>query len=195
MTESTNAEAIPPRLLTDRQGPSQRLRVDPGQTGFFAGRFFRTYTEFVMPTAGPERSWRFTSPIDFILWSQVVTITQGAIRYEVFLNPATAPGPWATNPVVGVNRMAERPQPYYTPLITMDTSSTAGAFTGGTPVDLLMLRTASQNGQASNIGTNQSERGLPAGVYYLRATTLTGGITVNDAAQGTLALEWEERVP
>lgn len=186
---------VPKLLLTDRGGPSERLRVDPGQTGFFAGRFFRSYAEFVMPTAGPERSYRFTSPIDFILWSQVVTLTQGAVRYEVFINPATAPGPWAPLPVIGVNRMSERPQPPYTSVITIDSSATAGAFTGGTPLDLLMIRTASQNGQSSNVGVNQSERGLPAGVFYLRVNTLAGGLTVNDAAQGIVALEWEERVP
>lgn len=185
---------FPKQLLTDKAGTSERLRVDPGQTGFFAGRFFRAYYEFVMPVAGPERSFRFTSPIDFILWSQVLMVTQGAVRFEAFANPATTPGPWASVPVIGVNRMAERPQPYYTSQITVDSSATAGAFTGGTPLDLLLLRAAGQNGQASNVGTNQSERGLPAGVYYLRLSTLTGGLTVTDAAQGTVALEWEERV-
>lgn len=185
---------FPKLLLTDKAGASERLRVDPGQTGFFAGRMFRTYYEFVMPVAGPERSARFTSPIDFILWSQSLTVTQGAVRYEVFLNPATSPGPWAPASIIGVNRMAERPQPYYTPQVTIDTSSTAGAFTGGTPVDLLLLRAAGQNGQASNVGLGQTERGLPAGTYYVRISTLTGGLTVNDAAQGIVALEWEERV-
>ena len=195
MTGTVSAESIPKRLLTDREGPSERLRVDPGQTGFFAGRFFRAYNEFLIPVAGPERSYRFTSPVDFILWSQVLTVTQGAVRFEVFAAPATTPGPWTTVPIIGVNRMAERPQPPYVGLITVDVSSTAGAFTGGTPVDLLMLRAAGQNGQASNVGTTQGERGLPAGVYYLRISTLTGGLTVNDTAQGIVALEWEERVP
>lgn len=185
---------FPKLLLTDKAGPSERLRVDPGQTGFFAGRFFRTYYEFLIPVAGPPVSARFTSPIDFILWSQTLTLTQGAVRYEVFLNPATSPGPWTTNPVIGVNRMAERPQPYYTSQITIDTSTTAGAFTGGTPVDLLLLRAAGQNGSASNVGLEGTERGLPAGTYYVRISTLTGGLTVTDPAQGTVALEWEERV-
>lgn len=187
--------ATPPSdLLSDGGfGASRRVRVDPGQTGFFAGRFFRSYLEFVMPTAGPERSFRFTSPIDFILWIQDLVITQGAIRYEVFVTPTTQPGPWTPLPIIGVNRMASRPAPFYTPQVTIDVSSTAGAFTGGTPLDLLMIRTASTNGQSSNVGLDNTERGLPAGVYYGRISTLTGGLTVNDAAQGKIALQWEER--
>lgn len=181
-------------LLTDGGfGQSRRLRVDPGQTGFFAGKFFRSYFEFLMPVAGPERSFRFTSPIDFILWIQDLVITQGAVRYEVFTGPTTAPGPWAPLPVIGVNRMASRPSPLYAAQVTVDSSVTAGAFTGGTPVDLLMIRTASTNGQSSNVGLDNSERGLPAGVYYGRISTLTGGLTVNDSAQGKIALQWEER--
>lgn len=186
---------MPVRLLTDKAGPSQRLRVDPGQTGFFAGRMFRAYKEFVMPTAGPVRSFRFISPVDFILWTQNLVITQGAVRYEVFLLPDTQPGPWVPLPIFGVNRMAERPTPFYTPLVTIEESSTAGAFTNGTPVDLMMIRTASTNGQSSNVGNENTERGLPAGSYFVRISTLSGGLTVNDAAQGVIALEWEERVP
>jgi len=196
VTESSNSTSVIPRLLTDREGKSARLRVDPGQTGFFAGRFFRTYVEFLIPVAGPPVSARITSPVDFILWSQSLTLTQGAIRAEIFLTPATSPGPWTPGPVIGVNRMSERPMPLYSSLITVDTSSTAGAFTGGTAVDLLMVRTASTNGQSSNVGVGQqTERGLPAGTYYVRLSTLSGGLTVNDAAQGIYAIEWEERIP
>ena len=57
-------------FITDREGPAQRMRVDPGQTGFFAGRMFRSYLEQIIPVAGPAVSARFTSPVDFILWQQ-----------------------------------------------------------------------------------------------------------------------------
>lgn len=178
-------------LLTDRAGPSQRLRVDPGQTGFFAGRMFRSYTEQVIPVAGPAVSFRFTSPVDFILWSQTLTLTQGALRFEIFTG-ATPSGSWTSLPIIGVNRMAERPQPYYTPLVTIDTG---GSFTGGTAVDVMLVRTAAQNNSASNVGLESSERGLPAGTYYGRFSTLTGGLAVNDAAQMIYSIMWEERVP
>lgn len=180
---------FPKVLTTNLGGTKQRLRVDPGQTGFFTGQMFRTYLETVIPTAGPAVSFRFTSPIDFILWEQTLTLTQGALRFEVFTG-ATPSGSWTTLPVIGVNRMSERPTPLYTPQVTVETG---GSFTGGTPVDLMLIRTSAANNQAANVGGDSSERGLPAGTYYGRFSTLTGGLTVNDAAQMVYTLRWEER--
>ena len=184
-------------LLTDDQGPAQRLRVDPGQTGFFAGRMFRSYLEQVIPVAGPAVSARFTSPVDFILWQQTISLTQGALRLEVFTG-ATPSGVWTALPVIGVNRMAERPLyggSYYTPLATAEFG---GSFTGGTAVDLILTRSSANQGliSSSNVGSEQSsERGLPAGTYYIRFSTLTGGVAVSDDAQMVYAITWEERVP
>lgn len=163
---SSDQTATPPKdLLTDGGfGASRRIRVDPGQTGFFAGRFFRSYTEQVIPVAGPSVSFRFTSPIDFILWSQTLTLTQGALRFEVFTGTITPSGTWVTSatPVIGINRMAERPQPPYVSQITIETG---GTFTGGTPVDLMFVRCSTNQGNASssNAGGETSERGLPMG--------------------------------
>jgi hypothetical protein len=190
--DGTVSQGLPRKFFTDDDGASARLRVDPGQTGFFAGRMFRTYLELLIPTAGPAVCARFTSPVDFILWSQALILSQGALRLEVFVGAVVPSGVWTLGPTIGVNRMDERPVPYYPPLVTVETG---GQFTGGTPVDLLMLRTAAQNGQSSNVGTTQGERGLPPGTYYIRLSTLAGGLAVNDAAQGTFAVEWEERVP
>lgn len=184
---------IPSRLITDRGGPSQRLRVDPGQTGFFAGRMFRSYLESVIPVAGPPVQFRFTSPVDFILWSQILTLTQGALQLRIYTG-ATPSGSWTPLPVIGVNRMAERPQPYYEPQVTIDTG---GDFTGGTEVDVMLVRCGANQGNQSsqNSGGETSERGLPAGIYYGRLSTLTGGVTVIDAAQMVYSLYWEERTP
>lgn len=188
---SSSPTAWPPlSLMTDNgTGPSTRLRVDPGQTGFFAGRFFRSYIEALIPVAGPSVQFKFASPVDFILWSQVLELTQGAIELRVYTG-ATSSGAWTQRPVIGVNRMAERPQPYYTPLVTLETG---GNFTGGTEVDLIKVRTSSANNSAQNVGAQASERGLPAGTYHGRFATLAGGVTVNDAAQLLYSLLWEER--
>lgn len=187
----SNETATPPSdVLTDGGfGQNRRLRVDPGQTGFFAGKFFRTYVESVIPVAGPSFQFRFTSPIDFILWSQVLELTQGALELRVYTG-ATSSGSWTARPIIGVNRMAERPQPPYASQATFETG---GNFTGGTEVDLLKVRAAAANNGAQNVGTEASERGLPAGVYHGRFQTLTGGVPVNDAAQLLYSLLWEER--
>lgn len=191
---SDDVTATPPKdLLTDGGfGASRRIRVDPGQTGYFAGRMFRSYLEAIVPVAGPPVAFRFTSPIDFILWSQVLTLTQGALRFEVFTGAVTPSGVWTQMPIIGVNRMAERPTPNYVAQITVETG---GTFTGGTAVDLMMVRCSTNQGNSSstNAGGETSERGLPAGVYYGRFSTLTGGVTPTDAAQMVYSLLWEER--
>jgi hypothetical protein len=186
-----NETATPPGdLLTDGGfGSKRRIRVDPGQTGFFAGKFFRSYIEAVIPVAGPSVQFRFTSPINFILWSQVLQLMQGAIELRVYTG-ATSSGVWTARPVIGVNRMTEIPQPPYVSQITLETG---GNFTGGTEVDVLKVRTSSANNTAQNVGSESTERGLPAGVYHGRLQTLTGGLTVNDAAQLLYSLVWEER--
>ncbi|MCY1310970.1 hypothetical protein D9M70_612140 [compost metagenome] len=56
------------------------------------------------------------------------------------------------------------------------------------------MRTSSANNTARHVGGDFTERGLPAGTYYGRLSTLTGGLTVNDAAQYVYSLIWEERV-
>ena len=188
---AANDTATPPSdLLTDGgYGASRRLRVDPGQTGFFAGRFFRSYIEALIPVAGPSVQFRFTSPIDFILWLQSLELTQGATELRVYTG-ATPSGTWTQRPVIGVNRMAQRPQPYYAAQCTLETG---GDFTGGTEVDVLKVRTSAANNTAQNVGDSWTERGLPAGTYYGRLQTLAGGLNVNDPAQLIYALTWEER--
>lgn len=187
--DGTNAEVVdlPSRLLTGTTNP--RVRVDVGETGFFERRMFRTYYELNIPADGSSpRQFRFTAPINFILWEQTLELDQGALRYEVFIG-ATSTGAWTALPVIGQNRMTEAA--LYNPVCTVETG---GNFTGGTAVDLLRVRTAAVNNQATNVGNAaSSERGLPAGTYHVRVNTLTGGLPVNDAAQGIVTLRWEER--
>jgi len=180
------------QFWTDGDGANRRMRVDPGQTGFFAGRMFRTYTEQVIPVAGPPVQFRFVAPIDFILWTQVLTLLQGAVRLVIY-TAATPSGVWTELPIIGVNRMSERPQPYY---VSQCTVATGGDFTGGVEVDRLPVRASSNLGNAGsqNVGGETTERGLPAGTYYGRISTLTGGIAPTDAAQLVYSLFWEERI-
>lgn len=180
---------LPKDVWTSNTEGFRRLRVDTGQTGFFAGKFFRSYIESTIPTAGPSVQFRFTSPVDFILWTQTLEITQGALELRIFTG-ATSTGTWTPRSVVGVNRMAARQSPYY---VAQSTLEIGGNFTGGTEVDLMKVRASSANNSASNVGFGASERGLPAGVYHGRFQTLTGGVTVNDAAQMIYSLIWEER--
>lgn len=169
-----------------------RLRVDSGQIGFWQGWQFRSYLELDIPVAGPAVCARFVSPVNFILWAQALDLTQGALRLEVFTGAVVPSGVWTTVPSFGVNRMTGKTA-QVTPYVQQAVLETGGQFTGGTPVDLLMVRAAAQNVGAQNVGIQTDERGLPPGSYYVRISTITGGLVVNDDALGVYHILWEER--
>ena len=182
-------------VTSDLGSGFDRVRVDPGQTGFFEGREFRAYFEFSAEAGtslavGATRNFRFFSPVDFVLQEQTLEIDAGGVRLQAFIN-ATDTGGWSPVTVVEKNRSPARrqfPSGYYVGQATMDTG---GTFTGGTQVDVIRLRGSSQTVTASNVEASQdSVRYLPAGTYFLRLQPLTG---VNDASQGIYSISWEER--
>ena len=166
-----------------------RLRVDEDEIGFFQGWQFRAYAELSIPIA-TEQSFRFTSPVDFILRSQRLDLDGGGLRAAIFVGAVIPAGVWTALPIVGRNRMSNkyRPEPFYVPQVTIETG---GTFTGGTEVEVIRLRSASQSVAASTVGISaDDERGLPAGTYYIRMQPLAG---VNDTSTGLYTLAWEER--
>lgn len=179
---------LPPALITDNGGPSQRLRVDPGQTGFFAGRMFRTFHEFSIPSAG-SLEFLFQSPINFIVWTQKIEIDQGALKVENIVNPASITGVWTELPEIPRNKMTEVPAPYTSQV----QAGYGGGHTGGTVVDILRIRTNPNQGNShsSNVVSGaDSERGLSPGNYIVRLSALAG---VTEATTGVISLSWEER--
>lgn len=182
-------------VTSDLGSGFDRQRVDVGQTGFFEGREFRSYFEFSIDAGtslavGATRNFRFSSPVDFILQSQIIEVDKGGVRIRAFTG-ATDGGGWSAVPIIAKNRSPERrqfPIGYY---VGQATFSTGGTFSGGTEVDVLRARTASQSVSASNVGAVQdAARYLPAGTYFLIMQPLAG---VNDASEGTYSLSWEER--
>lgn len=181
--------AMPPSdLLTDGGfGSNRRLRVDSGQTGFFAGRMFRMFREFSL-AAGATEVIRFECTKNFILWQQRVDIDAGGLKVE---NITTAPpaGSWSGLPKTARNRMTE----VATPVTSGMTITTGGTITAATVVDVMRIRASVNQGNqsSSNVGESQSdERGFPPGTYYLRLSALPG---VTETTTGVLRLSWEER--
>lgn len=176
---------LSPDLYTsDREG-FRRLRVDTGQTGFFEGREFRTFYELNI-ASGASVYIRFTSPIDFIIFEQSLTLDAGSIRFTALTG--VTPGGTYSNPlpVVGKNRMASRKSPFYA---AQSTIASGGTATGGTIVELFRVVAANSNAQQQTVlGASSTERGLPAGTYYLRLENIG-----NSAATGVYSLIWEER--
>lgn len=179
--------AMPPfGLVTDGgTGPSARYRVDIGQTGFFAGREFRTFREFNI-AAGATLVLKIVVPINAILLEQSIEIDDGSIR----ITNASGGTPGGTFseilPVIAKNNMSERPTPLYTPQITF---AAGGTHTGGFIFDVHRAVAASATAQESTVGrTVGDERGIAPNTYYVRYENFGSG-----AATGTFWFIWEER--
>ena len=190
MRDTTHADRViahPPfDLLTDGgDGPNRRLRVDIGQTGFFAGREFRTFREFSI-AAGQTLVLRIVVPINAILSEQSVELDAGSIRITN-ASGGTPGGSFAeTLPVIGKNNMSERPLPLYTPQIVF---TAGGTHTGGFIFDIHRVVAATATAQQSTVGNIiGDERGVAAGTYYVRYENFGSG-----TATGTLWFFWEER--
>lgn len=149
-------------LLTGTAIETGRLRVDPAQTGFFEGREFRVSYEFNI-ASGTTQVIKFSCTSDFILWEQRIEVDEGFLIYKPTINPATATGFVTTIPQYGKNRMSTAPTVTNTVTVT-----TGGTITGGEVVETARIKVANATGQQASIGgAVYSERGLPAGDYYL----------------------------
>lgn len=183
---------LPKDVWTSSEEGYRRLRVDAAQTGLFEGREFRTFFEFNIP-AGSVQIFKFVSPIDFMLFEQNLTVDSGSIRFQA-LTGSTEVATFDTSlPIIGKNRMAQRRQPYYTSVVSITTHATPVAFgsgvTGGTVVENNRVVSANATAQQQTVtAAGQSERGLPAGTYYLRLHNFGNG-----ASTGVYSIFWEER--
>lgn len=177
---------LPHDVWTSSKEKFRRLRVDTGQTGFFEGREFRSFIELNI-AAGANVVLKFVSPVDFILFEQRLVVDAGSCKFTA-ITGGTEGGIYSTSlPIIGKNRMASRLSPYYSPQITI---STGGTITGGTVVEVVRVVAANATAQQQSVGgINDSERGLPAGTYYLKIENIGSG-----AVTGTYSLTWEERI-
>lgn len=190
MTVKTNASTSGTSPLLAKHFSSTpdkvpRLRVDNAQTGFFEGREFRTFYELSIP-ASNSVYLRYTGNLDFILFEQSLTLTDGFVKVSV-MSGGTPGGSYNTSlPIIGKNRMAARPLPYYE---ASNTVATGGTHTGGALLEVFYVETANATAQKTTVGNTVSdERGIPEGTYYIRLENMGSG-----TATGVYNLWWEER--
>lgn len=163
----------------------ERVKVDLAETSFFEGREFRGYIELSI-AAGATTVLRFTSPVEFILHGQRLTVDDGKIRFSAKTSGGTEGGMFTAVSAIGKNRMIERRFPYY---VGQATLATGGTYTGGTEVEVVRMAASGASGQAATVGGGiADERGLPAGQYYLLFFNYGAG-----TATGVYDLWWEER--
>lgn len=177
-------EAYPPsKLMTDEDGEYARVRVDVGQTGFFAGREFRSFIELDIPT-GQTQVVRIASPIDFILYSFEIELTLASLR-ATLKKGGTAGGTFGvTLPSLSTNEMSSA-SGYVGQIVV----TSGGTHSGGTTYDIADVVSGSNINKAIvQTATEDKPLGFPAGDYYMILTNTDGA-----NAKGVLKLRYEER--
>jgi hypothetical protein len=183
-TFAERVQANPPiKLMTDGNGDYARLRVDVGQTGFFAGREARTFYQFEI-ASGATQVIKVVSQTDTILQSFGVELDLAEIKVELVVG-GTEGGTFNTAlPIFKTNTMSTASD--YTPQVTM---TRGGTHTGGTVVDLLVAISGDNpNKSVSQSTSEELPQGFPAGTYYIRLTNTDG-----NTAEGIFRARWEER--
>jgi hypothetical protein len=183
-TFANRVEAHPPlKLMTDDNGDYARVRVDVGQTGFFAGREARTLYEFSIAQEATQVI-KVVSPVNTIVQTLGLDLFLAELRLELVIG-GTEGGTFGTPlPIFKTNTMTTASA--YTPQVTM---ATGGTHTGGTVVDLLRVLSGANANKATVSGaTEESPQGFSAGTFYLRLINIDG-----NTANGIFRARWEER--
>ena len=183
-TYAERVEAYPPsKLMTDSDGDYARLRVDVGQTGFFAGREARTFYEFSI-ASGATQVIKVVAPSDTIVQQLSIDLYLSEIRLELVVG-GTEGGTFATPlPIFKTNTMSTASN--YVPQVTMNRG---GTHTGGTVVDLIQTLTDTNPNKATPAGASEdSPQGFAAGTFYIRLINTDGA-----TATGIFRARWEER--
>lgn len=197
MGDTTHAERViahPPfDLLTDGgDGPARRLRVDSGQTGFFARRMWRVSYEILALDATPL-VFKVVVPTNFIIHHQELEVDAGGIALRAYrTGQGTEGGTFGTAvPLYSMNFMDEQ-----LPYTFQATINTGGTFTPaalpvGAAVETIRVRSGNATAQQISVGgTAFGERGLLYSTYYLVFSKLDG---VSGASTGVYTLIAEER--
>lgn len=198
MGDTSHADRViahPPfDLLTDGgDGPNRRLRVDVGQTGFFARRTWSLNYEFgsANPIAATPLVFRFTIPVNFIINAHTLSLDQGGITLRTYeASQGVAGGTFSTtHSPVSENSMTEK-----APYVFQAQIASGGTFTpnvGQAPLTPLRVRTSGATAQQSSVGGEAvSEKGRAPGTYYAVLARMTG---VAGDCTGVYSVVIEER--
>lgn len=174
-------------------GNSPRLRVDTGQTGFFARRMWELTYEFASanPIAATPLVFRLIIPVNFIIHAHALSIDQGGLTLRTYAAAQGTAGGTFDTPFdpVSANSMTEN-----APYAFQSQIASGGTFTpnvGQRPLTPIRLRTAGATAQQSSVGGAViSEKARAAGTYYAVLARMTG---VSGDCTGTYTLVIEER--
>ena len=181
-TYAERVEAYPPKvLMTDDDGPYARVRVDVGQTGFFAGREFMAFHEYSV-AQGASIAIRAIAGVDVFLEQFHLDNWAGTVRLEL-RSGSTVTSPFVNDIPVRRTNQTTGVDLTYTTQVDMDNG---GVVTGGTLLDVFQLTSGNKNDAVS--GGSQDPIGMPVGTYYIVISNIG-----NQTATGVFKARWEER--
>lgn len=194
---SSSPTAWPPlSLLTDNGvGQAARLRVDNGQTGFFARRMWSLNYEFAStnPIAATPLVFKFVLPTNFIIHDHSLSVDQGGLTLRTYsADQGVAGGTFLTSHAPrSENTMTEHEAYAF-----QATIASGGTFTPNiaeVPITPLRVRTAGATAQQSSVGASAvSEKGRNPGTYYAVLARMAG---VSGDCTGVYSIVIEERPP
>jgi hypothetical protein len=181
---------IPTDMFTSDDPGVRRLQVDVGQTGFFAGREFRVFHEYVV--AGTPLVFRVTVPDPplkgIFLHDLRLTCHQGGVHLRTYRG-GTAGGTWTAKAVWPNNGIPDIPG--YVNSTAVEFGGTRSGGIGPTDAVSVFCNETGKSSTTSAVLLS-GERGLPAGVYFIELTAIAG---VSVDSLGEVSAVFEERLP
>lgn len=155
---------IPRDMVTSDAIGKRRLRVDVGQTGFWEAREFRFDLEISAPIVV-----KFSSPIDFILQSQKLESRDGLATFAAYRSiDGVVGGVFTSDGISNLPNNAMSEAPEYSPQVEITSGGTFAPNSGVIPREVIKTKASTSTAQNQTVGGAAiSERGLPAGDYYL----------------------------
>lgn len=179
---------IPSDILSSFGSGRRRLKTEQGRTGFSEGREFRI--SYPLSVGETPVVLRVESPIDFVLQEQSLSVDSHGIIFEAYRDNQGAQGGSFSPIPIYCNNLMIACGAEYTRQIEITTGGTFTPSVGEQAVETIRLLTAGSTAQRATVGGESlAERGLRAGVYYLKFSRMTGSGT----AQGVYNLVFEER--
>lgn len=178
---------IPSDMLTSDQAEVRRLQVDVSQTGFWAGREFRAFKEFVV--GATPYVVRVTIPSSIkgiIVHSLVMSCYQGGVHFRSW-RAGTPGGVWT--PIIPRPNNEIPDQAGYVGVVTIEEGGTLTSPSIQGDIITVFANESGKSSTTSIVGID-GERGIGPSTIYLELTRITG-VTVDSL--GEIKVVYEER--
>lgn len=180
---STNyVQSQTPDVFERAKGAAGRLFVEDGNSAFYQGRQYFTFSEFSIAQAATG-VYRVVLTQDVIMRDFFVQLIVSDATVEIATG-GTAGGTFNnTLTIQATNNMLRTPVRASTTTMTY-----GGTHTGGTVLDKFILISGNNlNHATGQVGGEQFPTGFPPGTYYVRITN-----TGNTTATGLFKARWTE---